>query len=377
MTIGAEQPLCLFLCGDVMTGRGIDQILPHPGNPVLYESSIRDAREYVKLAEAVHGPIPRPVGFDYIWGDAQEELRRAGADARIINLETSITTREEFWPDKIVLYRMHPQNIGCLRAARIDCCCLANNHVLDWGYPGLEETLRTLDTAAMAHAGAGRQAAEAAAPAVMEVAGKGRLLVFAFGSPTSGIPWEWAAAEGRPGVNLLNDLSAGTVRRVTSRIRQAKRPGTVIIASIHWGINWGYQIPAEQIDLAHRLVESGVDIVHGHSSHHVKAIEVYRHRLIVYGCGDFLTDYEGIGGHESFRGDLVLMYLVQVDPSDGRFIEARLVPLKSRRFRLCRASAADASWLCKLLNRLSAPFATQVELRDDGSLSLQDGLRSG
>jgi len=117
--------------------------------------------------------------------------------------------------------------------------------------------------------------------------------------------------------------------------------------------------------------EEGVDIVHGHSSHHVKAIEVYRERLILYGCGDFLNDYEGIGGYEEFRSDLTVMYLVKVDPRDGRLVAVRLVPLQMRRFRLNHASQADASWLCALLNRLGQPFGTRVELESDNSMSLR------
>jgi poly-gamma-glutamate capsule biosynthesis protein CapA/YwtB (metallophosphatase superfamily) len=371
MTFDPAPPICLFLCGDVMTGRGIDQILLHPSNPVLYETYVRDAREYVRLAEAAHGPIPSRVGFDYIWGDALEELERVGTDVRIINLETSITTSENYWPDKAVLYRMHPHNIGCLNAARIDCCCLANNHMLDWGYVGLEETLEILERAGVARVGAGRTATEAAAPAVLDVAGKGRVLVFALGSPSSGVLYPWGATERRLGVNLLPDLSETTARRLASQIHQARRPGDVIIASIHWGANWGYEIPDEQIDFAHRLIEEDVDIVHGHSSHHIKAIEVYRGRLILYGCGDFLTDYEGISGYERFRGDLALMYLVKVDPWVGRLVEARLVALQSRRFRLRRVSVTDAKWLCDLLNSLGVRFATQVELNDDNSLTLR------
>src|SRR5215475_14437759 len=111
--------ISLFLCGDVMTGRGIDQVLPHPVNPVLYEPYLHDAREYVELAETAHGPISRPVACDYIWGDALEELERAGVDSRIVNLETSITTAEQACP-KGINYRMHPDNIGCISAARID-----------------------------------------------------------------------------------------------------------------------------------------------------------------------------------------------------------------------------------------------------------------
>jgi poly-gamma-glutamate synthesis protein (capsule biosynthesis protein) len=365
------EPIGVFLGGDVMTGRGVDQALPHPGSPALYEAYVRDAREYVRLAERVNGPIARPVDFAYIWGDALAALQRAGTDVRLINLETSVTRSEDAWPGKGIHYRMHPQNIGCLTAARIDCCCLANNHVLDWGYDGLTETLQTLDRAGIARAGAGADAAEAASSAVLDVPGKGRVLVFSLGSTTSGIPWEWGATGDRPGVNLLADLSEATARRVASQVRAAKRPGDVAVVSIHWGGNWGYEIPDEQIRFAHRLVDDGVDLVHGHSAHHAQAIEVHRDRLILYGCGDFLDDYEGIGGYEAFRDDLRPTYLVRVAPRQGRLVEARLVLLQSKRLRLHRASAADATWLRDLLDRLGAPFGTRVRLEDDNSLTLR------
>jgi poly-gamma-glutamate synthesis protein (capsule biosynthesis protein) len=360
----------LFLCGDVMTGRGVDQALPHPGGPVLYEPSVRDARLYVELAEVANGPIPRPVDFSYVWGDALAELELARPDVRVINLETAVTASEDYWPEKGINYRMHPGNVGCLTAAGIDCCCLANNHVLDWGHPGLEETLRTLDAAGLRRAGAGRDLAEASSPAVLEVAGRGRALVLALGSATSGIPEEWAAAEGRPGVNLLEDLSEETARRAARSMGRFRRAGDVTVASIHWGGNWGYEVPDQQVRFAHRLIDEGVDLVHGHSSHHVKALEVYRGHLVLYGCGDFLSDYEGIGGYEWFRGDLALMYLAAVDPRDGRLVRARLVPFQVRRFRLNRAAEGDAKWLCDLLDKLGARFGTRVRLGGDNSLTL-------
>jgi poly-gamma-glutamate synthesis protein (capsule biosynthesis protein) len=370
MNVNQGEPICLFLCGDVMTGRGVDQVLPYPVPPVLYESYVQDARDYVQLAEATNGPIPRPVDFAYIWGDALEELQRAQTDVRIINLETSITCNEEAWPDKGINYRMNPKNVASITAARIDCCCLANNHVLDWRCKGLVETLETLDAACVFHAGAGRDAAQAAAPAMFDLADKGRVLVFAFGSTSSGIPWEWGATESRPGVNLLRDLSEDTARRTAAKIRSYKRPGDVVVVSIHWGGNWGYDISDGQIDFAHRLIDEGVDVVHGHSSHHVKGVEVYRERLILYGCGDFITDYEGITGYEEFRSDLALMYLVKVD-GQGRLVGVRLVPMQSRRFRLNRVSRADAQWLCNLLNELGKPFATKAHLEVDGSVVLR------
>jgi poly-gamma-glutamate synthesis protein (capsule biosynthesis protein) len=279
------------------------------------------------------------------------------------------------WPDKEIHYRMHPQNIGCLTAARIDACALANNHILDWGYDGLSETLRTLDAAHISHAGAGKNAREAAAPAVLSVAGKGRVLFFSVGSTTSGVFKEWRATNSRAGVNLLDDLSEETAARIAEAMRQSvpggQRAGDLFIASIHWGSNWGYEIPRKQIAFAHRLIDEGVSIVHGHSSHHVRTIEVFKDRLILYGCGDFLTDYEGISGYERFRGDLALMYLIDVDPQSGQLVSARLVPMHMRRFRLERVPASDTKWLCHLLNELGGRFGTAARLEEDSSLALE------
>ena len=363
----------LFLCGDVMTGRGIDQALPYPVNPVLYEPHVRDAREYVHLAEKAHGSIPRPLSFDYIWGDALQELERAEVDFRIVNLETAITSAQTPWPNKAINYRMHPQNIGCLSAAHISACALANNHMLDWGYDGLSETLQTLDAVGIAHSGAGTDSDKAMQPAVLDTSGKGRVLLFSFGSITSGIPPEWKATSpaAAGGVNLLDDLSETTAARVCDQMRAHQQPGDLIVASIHWGSNWGYEIPREQVTFAHRLIEEGVAIVHGHSSHHMKAVEVFKGRVILYGCGDFITDYEGISGHEMFRGDLALMYLVELDSDSGELIAARLVPMQMRRFRLERVSASDAKWLCNLLNEHGGQFGTIARLEEDETLMLQ------
>lgn len=200
---------------------------------------------------------------------------------------------------------------------------------------------------------------------------RGRVRVWACGSLTSGIPRGWAATEDRPGVDLLPDLSKETTHRLAAKIRNAKQPGDLAVVSIHWGDNWGYDIPDEQVCFAHQLVEEGVDLVHGHSSHHVKALEVYRGRLILYGGGDLLTDYEGIPGYEAFRGDLALMYLVRMNPARGELVEVRLVPLQVRRFRLNRSLPADAQWLCDLLNRLGEPFGTTVRLHDDATMTVR------
>jgi poly-gamma-glutamate synthesis protein (capsule biosynthesis protein) len=364
--------MTLFLCGDVMTGRGIDQILPHPGDPVLHAGYATSALDYVALAERANGPIPRPAAFAYVWGDALAEWARIAPDLRIVNLETAVTTRDDWQRGKGIHYRMHPANVPCLTAAGIDCCVLANNHVLDWGYAGLAETLETLRRAGLQRAGAGRDRAEAAAPAVLSVAGKGRVLVFAYGAQSSGIPSEWAAAAGVPGVNLLPDLSSASLQQIAPQVEAVKRPADVVVASIHWGGNWGYAVPTAHQRFARGLIDRcGVDVVHGHSSHHPLGIEVYRGRPILYGCGDFLNDYEGIAGYEAYRGDLSLMYFLEVDPASGTLSRLRMIPMQTRRFRLNRASAADSRWLRSVLDREGQPLGSRVEAGPGSSLALR------
>lgn len=362
--------ITLALTGDVMTGRGVDQLFTHASAPRLFEPFVSDAREYVALAERRSGPIARPIAYDYIWGDALDEWRAAAPDVRIINLETSITTSPDHDRGKEIHYRMHPANVACLRAASIDVCVLANNHVLDWGRAGLEETLDTLDRAGVRVAGAGRDRSAADAPAIVERPGGRRVLVYGCGSEDSGIPRTWAAGERRPGVNLVPDLSPATARAIGARVARGKRPGDIAVVSVHWGSNWGYDVPVSHIAFAHALVDAGVDVVHGHSSHHARPIEIYRDRLVLFGCGDFINDYEGIAGHEHYRGDLTLTYLPTLDARTGALGSLRLAPMRIARMRLRRASPSEAAWLRDVLERVSAPFGTRVTLDADHRLSV-------
>jgi poly-gamma-glutamate synthesis protein (capsule biosynthesis protein) len=197
------------------------------------------------------------------------------------------------------------------------------------------------------------------------------VITFSYGVITSGIPLRWAASEDRPGVNLLIDLSDEAVQRIREQVAAVKQPGDIVVLSIHWGSNWGYTIPRTQRTFAHRLIEeAGVDIIHGHSSHHVKGIEVYKDRLIIYGAGDFINDYEGIAGYEEFRGDLALMYFASVDPATGKLVRLQMTPMQIRHFRLNRASRADALWLRDVLNREGRTLGTRVEMDGDGVLIL-------
>jgi poly-gamma-glutamate synthesis protein (capsule biosynthesis protein) len=357
----------LFLCGDVMTGRGVDQILPHPGSPRLWESRVRDARVYVQLAESVNGPIPSPVDYSWPWGDALGVLDDLAPDVRVLNLETSISRSDDAADGKAVHYRMSPENIDCLTVARPDVCALANNHVLDFGYRGLAETQQALASAGISAVGAGRDLDGATRPAVLE---SGRVIVYSLGARSSGIPEHWAATPQRAGINLLPHESGAYATRLAHSMVNAKSPGDILVASVHWGSNWGYSVPRSQVEVAHRLIDGGVDVVHGHSSHHVRPIEVYQGKLILYGCGDFIDDYEGISGYEEFRDDLRLMYFVTIERGTGTLVGLRVAPMQARQMRLNYATRNDTHLLLTILNDISRGYGSRFDHSADDMLDL-------
>lgn len=367
-----------------MTGRGIDQILSHSCPPEIHEPVMTSAVGYVELAERIHGPLPDRVGWKYVWGDALEALDEARPDLRILNLETAVTLSEDFLP-KGINYRMHPGNVPVLEAVGADACVLANNHVLDWGGAGLRETLSSLGDAGLPTPGAGLDLEEASDPAVLEMTGgeedgpgdarvgtpeKPRVLLFGVGAEDAGVPPGWAATRQEPGVHLLPDYSAPTVETLADRIRMERRPGDVVVVSVHWGGNWGYRIPDEHRRFGRGLVEAGVDVVHGHSSHHPRAIEVHRGRPIFYGCGDFLNDYEGIGGRESFRSEIVLMYLLTLDPGTGEMVRLEMHPFRIRRFRLNHPTADEVGWIHARMDRECRRFGRGVRREGERTLAL-------
>ncbi len=95
-----------------MLGRGVDQTLAHSVDPVLFEDYVKDARDYVKLAVRKNGPLPADRGPQYVWGDALEILQDSSPDVRIVNLETSATSRGTPWPNKgIVITLTKPVQI--------------------------------------------------------------------------------------------------------------------------------------------------------------------------------------------------------------------------------------------------------------------------
>lgn len=266
---------------------------------------------------------------------------------------------------------MHADNLPCLTVIRPDICTLANNHILDFGPAGLIDTLHALSGADIECAGAGTDSEHAQRPAILTLPDGHHVVICAGGTESSGIPRRWAATATRPGVAFIPNLSNRTAVNIAERVLALKHPGDIAVVSLHWGSNWGYDVVPSQVRFARRLIDAGVDLVHGHSSHHPRPIEVYRGKLILYGCGDAVNDYEGIKGFEAYRNDLRLLYFASIEPDTGMLATLHMTPLQARRMRLERASHQDAEGLRWTLQHISRRFETRVELDIDSNLTVR------
>jgi len=342
----------LNLMGDVMLGRLIDQMFPHH---VHEPEEARIARSIMDAQDE------RPYGPETPWGNTMPFLQQA--DLNLINLETSVTTHPARWPNKVFNYRMHPANITALKAAKIDYAGLANNHSLDFSEEGLLETVRTVRGAGIAFAGAGESREEAQRPAILRLAGSSREHEVHVWS-ASDHPSDWATVSN---FHLI-DYTKQTKERLEALISAPSPTGQAAalkIFSVHWGPNYSWQ-PADEIrGLAHFLVdECGIDIIHGHSSHHVQGVEIYKGKLIIYGCGDFVDDYALV---PKFRNDLSVVWRVSVREKrygEGLNLEKlEIEPTKIDRFkaRKLEAGEEDAKWVRAKVKDLSRELGTRVD----------------
>ena len=351
----------LNFVGDVMLGRLIDQLFPtHVDEP-------EDA------SHAAHFVRSRPQlkNYDHCtpWGTTLSLFM--SSDLNLINLETSVTTASKKWPSKVFNYRMHPNNIAALKEVRIDYASCANNHTLDFCEEGLVDTVRTLKKEGIAFAGAGESRDEATRPAVLQLPSqrkfKGEQVVEANDSShevliysASDHPQEWGSISS---FHLI-DYSLSTRKRLKQLLNQLNAPSPALkIFSVHWGPNYSWRPSPNIRSLAHFLVdECGVDIIHGHSSHHIQGVEVYKKSLIIYGCGDFVDDY---AVDEEYRNNMSAVWRVHVK-EDGMKLKPKkleVFPTAIRGFQAHRLDVGekDHDWVCEKVRKLSSYFDTSFE----------------
>ena len=318
--------------GDNMLGRAVQLTLPYqtPGDADIRDS--QTANDYlVGIVPTEDVGLIREWNKDgrYLWGDVPVDL---GEDLRILNLEAAPTLSIDTDQDKGILYHVDLRNLPLVfsRFKRPMLVTLGNNHAMDMGRRALvEETLPKLGNVI----GVGRDGREAYRGRRV-----GSVEVWAFAAGCAGVPADWAATQNRAGVAYLPPiLSSESVETAFKIIQKSMGPSDKFkVVTIHWGPNWASPGDGQEFRrrLAHRLIdELGVHLIHGHSSHHVRGIELYRGRLILYGAGDLVNDYEQIPhpGYDTAGA----VFVVDLDDASFELRNLTVIPFEMKQLS-CR-----------------------------------------
>jgi poly-gamma-glutamate synthesis protein (capsule biosynthesis protein) len=321
-----SQEAVLALAGDVMLGRGA-------GEQVLRK-----------------GPA-------YPWGDTRDALRSAGA--AIINLECVIASGGEPWSrwPKEFHFRSSPLAIRRLQLAGIDCVTLANNHVFDYEVDAFFEMQPLLEAGGIAFTGAGRNLAEAARPALLDIDGL-KIGVVAFTDNEEG----WGATSDSCGTNWI-PIVPEAVAVVRSAIRNAREHGAqFVVVSIHWGPNMALRPPDDFRHFARLCIAAGADLWFGHSAHLFQGIEIIDGHPVIYDAGDFVDDY---AVDPKLRNDWGLLFRAHLVGSEVRELE--LIPTLIENCQVNFACGTTRQQIAARASQLCSEFATPIQERH-GSL---------
>ena len=328
--------ITLALVGDVMLGRGVNDAL-------------------------------RTLRPEQPWGDVLPWL--VSNDLRIVNLECALTDHDQPWTrtPKVFHFRADPSAVEVLRAARVDCCSLANNHTLDFEERGLLDTVEHLKAAGIHHAGAGYDREEAARPALLTTRSDrpNQVAMLAF---TNNEP-PFAAGCDRPGTNYLPvSLEPEVLHRVEAAVTAAREAGAeIVVFSNHWGPNMLQRPSALFRRFAHAVIDRGADIYYGHSAHIFQGVEVYRGKPILYDTGDFIDDY---AVDPKLRNDRSFVFRISLEGSEFRRLELFPVVLPYAQVEIARGSEQEA--IFKRMEGLSSEMDTAFARLED-RLVLEDG----
>ncbi len=239
--------------------------------------------------------------YTYVWCDTLQMIRKA--DLSLINLECVIASKGTEWSKtwKPFHFRADLEAIEVLKTASIDYVSLANNHTLDYEVEAFMEMLELLDSNKITHSGAGRNLQEAMTPAILETM-KIKIGIVAL---TDNQP-EWEARTSSPGVNFIPiTLENGYDDRLKKCIETTKNRSDIVIVSCHVGPHFR-EVPSNAyVNFAHRIIDLGADIYWGHSNHTPQGIEIYKKKVILHDCGDFIDDY---AVDPYYRNDLSFLF---------------------------------------------------------------------
>ena len=308
------------------------------------------------------------------------------ADIRIANLEGTIVTEPGLPAEKFIRLRLPAEAADWLQELGTTAVSLANNHMLDWGIVGLNETLKELDRVGVMYAGAGQNAKDAAKPALIEIGG----FKIAFLSWASTIPTGFQATDHRPGIAGVRirtsfivdgsiDEQPGTppwvrtepieedVRRLEDSLHKASAAADFVILALHWGVPPQYStvfqgpVAEYQSVLAQRAVAAGAGVIVGHHCHAPYGVEALGSVPVLYSLGNYIFHHDYLPGGLDISPATVpyAEQLLQLLPENNQscVVEMELTPDTAERLKVTRLTMHPA-----LLNEVGEAVAvTETE----------------
>lgn len=216
-----------------------------------------------------------------------------GADLAVVNLETAVTTRGTPAP-KSFTFRAPDTAFDALRAAGVDAVTMANNHGLDFGPVGLEDSLAAEQAKGFPVVGIGHDQDEAFSPWITEVKGQRIAVIGATQVLDSNLISAWTATDDQGGL-----ASAKLVDRLLEEVRTARGEADTVVVFLHWGTEKQTCPNERQRELAPLLVEAGADVVVGSHAHRLLGGGRLGDAVVHYGLGNFVFYTPGGPGTDS------------------------------------------------------------------------------
>nr|MBI5456040.1 CapA family protein [Candidatus Levybacteria bacterium] len=290
---------------------------------------------------------------EYPWGDTLPVFKKV--DLRICNLECVITDTGEPIPQKTFHFRTDQKNFKTLLSSDMGMVSLANNHILDFNYEGMLNTMKILGSNAINYAGVGMSFLEASEPAICDVDSK-KIGLIAF---TDNEP-EWEATDKKPGIFYVPvDTKDAKAASLFEQIKKVKKNADILIVSAHWGPNWGYEPPEEHIPFAHAIIDAGADVVFGHSGHVFRGIEVYKNKPILYCAGNFIDDY---AVDEVEKNNQSFIFILETDKSSIKKIS--LYPTVIKNLQANLAKEYEQEEIIMKMQNLCSKFGTKTAWKE-------------
>ncbi len=201
--------------------------------------------------------------------------------------------------DKEIHINAETKTANVLKENGFTLVSLANNHLADFKAKGVVNTLDTLDKVGLKHVGAGRNLTEAAEYDIQEING----VKIATIAVSDIIPKDFAARDSKAGILTTKTL------KYYQAVKDASEKADLVIANIHWGVEYGMTETEAQQQLARNLINWGVDVVIGSHPHVLQPVEKYGDGIIFYSMGNFVFDQ----GWSRTKDSMVLNYYVDED----------------------------------------------------------------